>query len=88
MLLAQVDFAYNNFVKRSTRKTPFEIVTIMQPRGILDLKDVASEEKRSATGEEFFDFMESFHKEVKLKMEQSNLKYKENANKSRRHHDF
>ena len=32
--------------------------------------------------------MESLHKEVKLRLEQSNQKYKENADKSRRHHDF
>ena len=32
--------------------------------------------------------MESLHKEVKLRLEQSNQKYKENVDKSRRHHDF
>ena len=46
MVLAQVEFAYNNFVNRSTGKTPFEIVTGMHPRGTSDLRDVASEEKR------------------------------------------
>ena len=88
MVLAQAEFAYNNSVNRSTRKTPFEIVTRMHPRGISDLRDVASEEKRSAAGEEFADFMESLHNEVKLRLEQSNQKYKENADQSRRQHDF
>ena len=32
--------------------------------------------------------MNSFHEEVKLKLEQSNQKYKENVDKSRRHHIF
>ena len=32
--------------------------------------------------------MKSLHEEVKLKLEQSNLKYKENVDKSRRHHIF
>ena len=32
--------------------------------------------------------MESLHKELKLRLEQSNQKYKENADKSRRHHYF
>ena len=32
--------------------------------------------------------MESLHKEVKLRLEQSNQKYKKNADQSRRHHDF
>ena len=88
MVLAQAEFAYNNSVNRSTGKTPFEIVTGMHPRGISDSRDVASEEKRRAVGEEFFDFMESLHKEVKLRLEQSNHKYKENADQSRRYHDF
>ena len=62
MVLAQAKFAYNNFVNRSTGKTPFEIVIGMHPRGISYLRDVSSKENRSATGEEFFDFMESLHK--------------------------
>lgn len=32
--------------------------------------------------------MESLHKEVKLRIEQSNQMCKENADQSRRHHDF
>ena len=62
--MAQVEFAYNNSVNRSTGKPPFEIVTGMQPRGISDWRDVVGEEKRSIGGEEFLDFMESLHKEV------------------------
>ena len=61
MVLAQAEFAYKNYVNRSTGKTPLEIVTRMQPRGISDLRDVASEEKRSVAGEEFSNFMESLH---------------------------
>ena len=32
--------------------------------------------------------MKSLHKELKLRLEQSNHKYKENVDKSRKHHDF
>ena len=32
--------------------------------------------------------MKSFHEEVKLRFEQSNMKYRENVDKSRRHHVF
>ena len=88
MVLAQVEFAYNNFVNRSIGKTPFEIVAGMHPRGISDLRDVTGEEKRSTIGEEFADFMVSLHKEVKLRLEQRNQKYKENVDQCRRHHDF
>ena len=73
-VLAQAKFAYNNFVNRSTGKIPFEIVTRMKPRGVSDLRYIVGEEKRSAAGEEFFDFMKSLHKEVKLRLEQSNQK--------------
>ena len=88
MVLAQVEFAYNNFVNRSTWKTHFEIITRMKPRGVSYLRDISGEEKGSAVGEEFANFMKSLHKEVKLRLEQSNQKYKENVDKSRRHHDF
>ena len=79
MVLAQAEFAYSNSMNRSIGKTLLEIVTGMHPRGISDLRDVVGGEKRSAIGEEFSDFMESLHKEVKLRLEQSNQKYKENA---------
>lgn len=88
IVLAQAEFAYNNFVNRSIGKTPFEIVTGMKPRGTLDLRDIFGEEMGSFAREEFVDFMESLHKEVKLRIEQSNQKYKENVDQSSRHHDF
>ena len=80
MVLAQDEFAYNHYVNRSLGKTPFEIVTRMKPRGVSYLRNIAGEEIRSDVGEEFADYMESLHKEVKLKLEQSNQKYKENSN--------
>ena len=49
------------------------------------MRDIVGEEKRSTKGEMFADYMNSLHKEVKLKLEQHNQKYKENADKSRRH---
>ena len=47
MVLAQVEFAYNNSMNRIIRKTPFEIVTRIHPRGISNLRDVADEEKKA-----------------------------------------
>ena len=72
MILAQAEFAYNNFVNRNTGKTHFEIVTRMQPRGISYLRDIVDEESRINVGEDFSNFMKSLHKEVKLRLEQSN----------------
>ena len=71
MVLGKVEFAYNNYVNRSIGKRPFEIVTRMQHREVLGLKDVG-EEKRSIAGEEFVDLMKSLHKEVKFRIKQSN----------------
>ena len=88
MVLVQAKFSYNNSVNKSIGKSPFEIITRMHPRGISYLRDVGGKEKRSTAGQEFVDFMEYLHKEVKLRLEQSNQKYKENVDKSRRHHDF
>ena len=72
MILAQALFAYNNSVNRSTGKTPFEIVTRTQPRGVSNLREIVGEEKRNDAGEGFSNFMEFLHKEVKFKLEQSN----------------
>ena len=86
--MAQAKFSYNNPMNRSIGKTPVEIVTRMKPRGVSNLRDISGEAKRSALGEEFANFMKSSHKEVTLMSEQSNQKYKENVDQSRRHHDF
>ena len=61
MVLAQAKFAYNNSMNRSIGKSPFEIVTGMQPRGISYLRDIVGEEKRSVEGEVFVDVMKYLH---------------------------
>ena len=60
----------------------------MKPRGVSNLMDMVGEDNLITKGEVVFGFINSLHEEVKLKLEQSNQKYKENANQSRRHHDF
>ena len=50
--------------------TPFDIVTRIKPRGVSNLKDVVvDEEKGSVEGEVFAKYMNSLHKEMKLKLE-------------------
>ena len=89
MVLAQAEFEYNNSLNRSIGKIPSEIVSGIKPRGVSDLKEVVvCEEKRSAKGEVFAKYMSSLHKVVKLKLKQSNYKYKENADKKKKHHNF
>lgn len=64
-ILAQVDFSYNNSVNKSTRKTPFEIVTRVHPRGISELRDISMEDKKSAEEKEFIERMKKVHTQVK-----------------------
>ena len=73
-------------MNRSTRKTPFEIVTRMKPRGVSYLRTIVGEEKRSVEGDVFANYMYSLHKEVKLTLEESN--HKENVDERGRHHIF
>ena len=87
-VLAQEEFAYNNSMNRSTRKIPFEIVNVIQPRGISDLRDIDDENKRSAEGVKFAEYMKTLHEDVKHKMEMSNQKYKDRADRSGRHKFF
>ena len=75
-LLAQAEYACNDCPNKSTSKSPFQIVYGMHPRGVHDLRDLGTNEKRSATAEEFANAIQELHKEVKQKLHDNNLKYK------------
>jgi hypothetical protein len=64
-ILAQAEFAFNNLVKRSTWKSPFEIVYGIQPRGISKLRDLSQDEFRSARAEDFAAEMQKLHDRVR-----------------------
>lgn len=61
LVLAQSEFAYNILVNRSTRKTYFEIVTCMSPKGVPKLRDLKKEDKRGVEEEEFVIYIKSLH---------------------------
>jgi hypothetical protein len=52
-ILAQAKFAFKNSINRSTGKIPFEIVYGIQPRGIIELRDLNQDEFRSTGVEDF-----------------------------------
>ena len=75
-MLAQVEYAYNDSPNRSIGKSPFQIVYGMHPRGVHELRDLGTAERRSADGEKFVDAIQELHEEVKQKLQDNNLRYK------------
>ena len=60
----------------------------MHPRGIHELRDLGKLERRSADGEYFADTMSKLHEKVKLRLQDSIQKYKQQANSKRREVHF
>jgi hypothetical protein len=58
---AQEEFAYNDSVKRSIRKSPFQIVHGMKPRGVLELRDLEKSDFRSNGAKDFDAEMQELH---------------------------
>ena len=68
----------------TTGFSPFQIVYGTHPRGVLDFRDISQVERRSAQVEDFVVVMRELHQEVKNRLEKTNDKYKERADKTRR----
>jgi hypothetical protein len=64
-ILPQTEFAYNDSMNRSTRKSPFQVVYGMQPRGVSELRDSGQTATSSASVEEFAEAMKELHSKVK-----------------------
>ena len=64
MILPQVEFAYNNFVNRSTGKSPFLIVNGNSPINESKLRQLDKGEI-SAKSSEFFEYLKNIHGEVR-----------------------
>jgi hypothetical protein len=60
-ILPQAEFAYNDSVNKSTRKSPFQIVYGMQPRGVSELMDSEHNDTSSASTGEFAEAMMELH---------------------------
>ncbi|GLJ13208.1 hypothetical protein SUGI_0207710 [Cryptomeria japonica] len=74
--------------KRSTGRSPFQIVYGQNPRGILELRDLPHDGQTSAHGEQFADSMKEVHDQVRLALQRNSQKYKELADKKRRDVQF
>ena len=65
MILPQAEFACNNFVNRSTGKSPFQVVYRNSPRIASELRKLDKGEISSAKAEEFAEHLKNVHEEVR-----------------------
>jgi hypothetical protein len=89
LILAQDEFAYNDSVNRYVGKSPFHIVYGRSPKGVVDLVKFPNlEDKRSVDASEFAESIQEMHEQVKRKLQQSNIKYKQGEYLQRRQKGF
>ncbi|GJR25792.1 transposon ty3-G gag-pol polyprotein [Tanacetum coccineum] len=84
LCLAPVDFAYNNMVNRSMGKTSFSVVYQKSPNHTLDFVPLPKILGYSIAAQNFAENIEAIQADVRLKLEASNAKYKEDKDKHRR----
>ena len=86
--MSQAEFAYNSLVNRSTGKSPFVIVYCVPLKHALDLVPLLKLPRVSQAAENMADRIQAMQEEVRQKLETTNAKYKEVANKKRREKIF
>uniref|UniRef100_A0A6V7QV19 Integrase catalytic domain-containing protein n=1 Tax=Ananas comosus var. bracteatus TaxID=296719 RepID=A0A6V7QV19_ANACO len=64
-IISQAEFAYNNSVNRTIKKTPFEAAYGLKPQHVLDLVPLPLGARVSDDGEAFADHIRRVHEEVK-----------------------
>ena len=64
LILPQVEFPYNNFVNRSTGRSPFPIVYQSSPRIVPKLRKMEQGERTSADAKDFVEHVKNLHEEV------------------------
>ncbi|RWR73203.1 Glycoside hydrolase [Cinnamomum micranthum f. kanehirae] len=82
------EFAYDNSVNRSIRRSPFEVVTGIQPRILIDLSHLPANARPSQEAEEFGQHMKDVHDEVHQQIAKCNETYKQHADTRMRHVEF
>lgn len=87
-LLPIAEFAYNSSINRSIGRSPFEVVTGLQPRKPIDLINLPPSARSSAEAESFASHIREIHDDVKRKIALSNERYKANADVRRHFVDF
>ena len=88
LTLSQVEFPYNSLVNRSTSKSSFVIVYCVPLKHALDLVPLPELPGVSQATKNMADHIQAMQEEVRQKLETTNAKYKEVANKKRREKIF
>ena len=88
LVIPQAEFAYNNSVNRTIKKTPFEAAYGLKPKHVLDLVPLPQEVRVSDEGEAFADHIRKIHEEVRSALRDSNAAYSSAANQHRRVQEF
>lgn len=83
-VIPQVEFSYNDYTKRTTGRSPFEVVYGLHPRGILEIKDLKVYEGISGHADEFSQSMREVHEKVKKTLIEANQKLKARRDEGRR----
>jgi hypothetical protein len=70
LVIAQVEFAYNNSMNRSTSKGPFQVVYGRYPKGVVELvKFPKVEDTRSDNVDNFAKIIHDIHEQVRKKLQ-------------------
>ena len=81
--MSQAEFAYNGTISRSTSKSPLAIVYYVPPKHALDLVPLPELPRVSQVAENMAERIQAMQEEVRQKLEATNAKYKEAADKKR-----
>jgi hypothetical protein len=84
LTLAQVEFAYNSMLNRSTGKTPFQVVYYQPPSHALDLVPLPRLPGMNIAAGHMANRFKAIQEEVRKKLEASNAKYKAATDQKRR----
>lgn len=86
--LPQAEFAYNCSKHSTTDVSPFEAVYGRNPNGPLDLIPLPVTDRFSGDAKDMADHIKALHEQVRRRIVEKNQKYKEVADKHRRHVEF
>jgi hypothetical protein len=87
-ILPQEEFSYNDSPNKSTGKISFQILYVMQPRGVSELRDLEKSEIRSVGAEDFAAETQKLHSQIRGQLQISNQEYKCKDDQHRRELQF